>query len=109
MVVREFDERIGMTASFAAMLDDPRHDPTHAMLAMVRQRCTAFPRVTKTRTIMTRCGMIRSSNSRLRSTPEDGAELASQPTLSRFENAISVKALLRLRELVRRAVHRIVR
>ncbi len=32
--------------------------------------------------------------------PDDQAELASQPTLSRFENFVSVKALFRLRELL---------
>ncbi|MEZ6054097.1 MAG: IS1380 family transposase [Planctomycetaceae bacterium] len=99
LVVREFDERIGMTASFAAMLDDPRHDPTHAMLAMVRQRVygiLAGYEDQNDHDTLRHDPVFQLVCDRL---PEDGAELASQPTLSRFENAISVKALLRLREL----------
>jgi hypothetical protein len=40
LVVREFDERVGVTAQFAAALQDTR-DPTftiHHVLTMVRQR-----------------------------------------------------------------------
>lgn len=38
LVVREFDERVGLTARFAAALEDRRTDPEHSLLAMVRQR-----------------------------------------------------------------------
>jgi hypothetical protein len=38
LVVREFDERIGMTEQFAAALRDARCDPEHSLLSMVRQR-----------------------------------------------------------------------
>lgn len=98
LVVREFDERIGLTQQFAAVLDDDRRDPRHSLLAMVRQRVYGI------------LGGYEDQNDHdtLRydpvfqlvcdRLPEDGAELASQPTLSRFENAVSVKALFRLRE-----------
>jgi len=38
LLVREFDERIGLTAQFAAVLHDTRRDPDHSLLSMVRQR-----------------------------------------------------------------------
>lgn len=38
LIVREFDERIGLTAQFAAALRDPRRDPDHSLLSLVRQR-----------------------------------------------------------------------
>lgn len=47
LVVREFDERIGLTARFAAAIQDTR-DPTltrHAVLAMVRQRLRSARRL----------------------------------------------------------------
>ncbi len=100
LVVREFDERIGMTAAFATVLDDPRREPAHAMLAMVRQRVygiLAGYEDQNDHDTLRHDPVFQLVCDRL---PEDGAELASQPTLSRFENAISVKALLRLRTLL---------
>ncbi|MCH8829321.1 MAG: transposase [Planctomycetes bacterium] len=38
LVVREFDQRIGLTEEFAAALNDGRRDPDHSSLSMVRQR-----------------------------------------------------------------------
>jgi len=99
LVVREFDERIGLTQRLAAVLDDHRQDPTHSMLAMVRQRVygiLAGYEDQNDHDTLRHDPVFQLVCDRL---PEDGAELASQPTLSRFENAISVKALFRLREL----------
>jgi len=100
LVIREFDERIGMTETFTAVLDDPRQEPTHTMLAMVRQRVygiLAGYEDQNDHDTLRHDPVFQLVCDRL---PEDGAELASQPTLSRFENAISVKALLRLRALL---------
>jgi len=99
LVVREFDERIGLTQRLAAVLDDHRQEPTHSMLAMVRQRVygiLAGYEDQNDHDTLRHDPVFQLVCDRL---PEDGAELASQPTLSRFENAISVKALFRLREL----------
>ena len=99
--LRQFDERIGLTKQFAAVLDDPR-DPElidHSFLDMVRMRIY---------------GILAGYNDQndhdiLRSDPvfkliadrsPDDADLASQPTLSRFENQINIPSLLRLRELM---------
>jgi Transposase DDE domain group 1 len=100
LVVREFDERIGLTARFAAALVDTR-DPswTHSLLSMVRQRIY---------------GLLadyedQNDHDELRSDPvfkliadrlPDGPDLASQPTLSRFENAVTIADLKRLREIL---------
>lgn len=98
LVVREFDERIGLTAWFAAALFDTR-DPTftrHDLLSMVRQRIY---------------GLLadyedQNDHDELRSDPvfklianrlPDDPDLASQPTLSRFENAVTIADLNRLR------------
>jgi hypothetical protein len=98
--VRQFDEQIGPTGTFANALDDPR-DPDlteHTFLEMVRSRVY---------------GILAGSEDQndpdtLRADPvfkliahraPNDCDLASQPTLSRFENAISIKSLKRLRDV----------
>jgi hypothetical protein len=97
--VRQFDERIGLTRHFAEALKDTR-DPTfteHSLLEMVRQRIY---------------GIIadyedQNDHDTLRSDPvfkliadrlPEDRDLASQPTLSRFENAVTIADLWRLRD-----------
>jgi hypothetical protein len=97
--VRQFDERIGLTSGFAAALRDTR-DPTftkQSLLDMVRQRIY---------------GIIadyedQNDHDTLRSDPvfkliagrlPGEEDLASQPTLSRFENAVSIADLWQLRD-----------
>lgn len=98
--VRQFDEQIGLTAGFAKALNDAR-DPsltTQGNMVMVRQRIY---------------GIIagyedQNDHDTLRSDPvfklvadrlPEGEDLASQPTLSRFENAVTIADLWRLREV----------
>src|SRR5579871_1564502 len=98
--VREFDERIGLTRQFAEALKDTR-DPTfteQSLLVMVRQRIY---------------GIIadyedQNDHDTLRSDPvfkliadrlPGDRDLASQPTLSRFENAVTIAALWQLRDV----------
>ena len=38
LIFRQFDEQRRFTAGFAEQLDDPRDDPDHSMLEMVRSR-----------------------------------------------------------------------
>jgi hypothetical protein len=98
--LRQFDQRIGLTRSFADDLDDPR-DPDlteHTFLEMVRSRVYGILagyedqndhdtlRADPVFKLVVECS------------PED-EDLASQPTLSRFENAISIKSLKRLRDV----------
>jgi hypothetical protein len=63
--LRQFDQNIGLTKQFAAVLDDPRD----AVFKLIAER-----------------------------SPTD-ADLASQPTLSRFENQINISSLKRLRQV----------
>jgi len=98
--LRQFDEQIGLTRQFAHALSDGR-DPercAHALLEMVRSR--AF-------------GILagyedQNDHDTLRYDPifkliadrsPEADPLASQPTLSRFENAITIAGLKRLREV----------
>src|SRR5579862_1242978 len=98
--LRQFDEQIALTGAFAAALDDPR-DPDlteHTFLEMVRSRVYGIL-----------AGYAdQNDHDTLRAdpvfklvadrSPEDD-DLASQPTLSRFENAISIKFVKRLRDV----------
>jgi hypothetical protein len=97
---RQFDERIGLTRAFAAALDDPR-DPDlaeHTFLEMVRSRVfgilAGYEDQNDHDTLRTDPVFKLIAHR----SPEDD-DLASQPTLSRFENAISIKSLKRLRDV----------
>jgi Transposase DDE domain group 1 len=97
--IREFDEQIGLTRSFAAVLNDPR-DPNrfeHSFLDMARARIYGI----------LADYVDQNDHDSLRSDPvfkliagrlPDGPDLASQPTLSRFENTIDIPSLKRERE-----------
>lgn len=99
LAIREFDERIGLTRSFAAVLNDAR-DPElfeHSFLDMTRARTYGI----------LADYVDQNDHDTLRSDPvfkliadrlPTGPDLASQPTLSRFENAIDIPSLKRLRE-----------
>lgn len=98
--LRQFDEHLGLTRQFAAALDDPQTPELieHTFLEMVRSRVY---------------GVLadyedQNDHDSLRHDPvfklivdraPNGPDLASQPTLSRFENAISSRSLFRLRDL----------
>ena len=99
--IRQFDERIGLTAQFAAALHDPRRQDSteHTFAEMVRMRVY---------------GILadyadQNDHDVLRYDPvfkiiagrdPEGRELASQPTLSRFENAIDIPSLWRLQDVL---------
>jgi hypothetical protein len=98
--IRQFDERIGLTQAFADALDDPR-DPNlmeHPFREMVRSPVYGILAGYEDQ----------NDHDTLRHDPvfklvadrsPDDADLASQLTLSRFENAISIPSLKRLREV----------
>lgn len=98
---RQLDEQIGLTRHFADALTDRRASVQvdHTFLEMVRMRVYGiladYP--------------DQNDHDRLRSDPLfkllcnrsiRDADLASQPTLSRFENAIGVRSFFRLQELL---------
>jgi hypothetical protein len=98
--IRQFDEQIGLTAQFSAALRDLRYQPfvLHTVAEMARMRIYGIL-----------AGYAdQNDHDQLRYDPvfkllagrqpsED--ELASQPTLSRFENAINIASLWRLRDV----------
>jgi Transposase DDE domain group 1 len=99
--IRQFDQQIRLTEQIAAALHDER-DPTvtrQSKLTMVRQRIFGILADYEDQ----------NDHDTLRSDPvfklianrlPDDRDLASQPTLSRFENAVSIPDLWRLRDVL---------
>ncbi len=98
--VREFDERIGLTRAFTAALDDPRdrRHIDHPLEEMVRARVYGILAGYEDQ----------NDHDVLRTDPvfklvagrsPTQEPLASQPTLSRFENEVSIASLKRLRDV----------
>ena len=96
--LRQFDERIGFTSQFAAALNDPRDADLidHSFLEMVRMRVFGILAGYEDQ----------NDHDTLRSDPvfklianrsPNDPHLASQPTLSRFENQIDIASLHQLR------------
>jgi hypothetical protein len=98
--LRQFDERIGLSAAFAAALHDPR-DPSrveHSFLEMVRMRLyriLAGYEDQNDHDTLRRDPVFKLLAGRA----PDGPDLASQPTLSRFENQIDCASLKRLKDV----------
>jgi hypothetical protein len=96
--VRQFDGAIRLTERFGAALRDARGgEVLHSNLSMVRQRIYGILADYEDQ----------NDHDTLRSDPTfklvcdrlpDGLDLASQPTLSRFENAVTIADLWRLRD-----------
>jgi hypothetical protein len=93
--LRQFDQRWNYTARMAQCLDDPNPDRDHSLLSMLRQRmfgilagyedCNDHDTLRNDPIFKIVAGKL----------PEDDS-LASQPTLSRFENLITPAVLQKL-------------
>ena len=99
LVFRELDEQIGLTKQFAAAIEDKRDDTftQQSVLSMVRQRIygiLADYEDQNDHDTLRSDPVFKLIADRL---PED-RDLASQPTLSRFENSVSIADLWRLRD-----------
>lgn len=99
--VRQFDQEVRLTEQFAAALGDRRHPVfvQQSLLSMVRQRIYGILADYEDQ----------NDHDALRSDPvfklvadrlPDDPDLASQPTLSRFENAVEIADLWRLRDVL---------
>lgn len=100
LLFRQLDEQLGWSQQFAAVLNDPRDSAyvQHAFEEMVRMRVYGVL-----------AGYAdQNDHDLLRGDPLfkliagrslDDSDLASQPTLSRFENVIDIPSLFRLEEL----------
>jgi DDE family transposase len=99
--LRQFDQRIGLTEQFAATLADPRHPDfiEHSFTDMVRMRIfgilAGYEDQNDHDTLRTDA-VFKLIADRL---PTD-TDLASQPTLSGFENQINIASLKRLRQVI---------
>ena len=99
--IRQFDERLHFTQFLAAALDDPR-DPRlveHTVLEMLRARLygiLAGYEDQNDHDALRAEAVFKLVAGRLPTDPD----LASQPTLSRFENSINIPSLKRLRDVL---------
>jgi len=97
LIFRQFDEQQGLTKGFAEQLIDRRNGPSHPALQIVRSRVfgilAGYP--------------DQNDHDALRSNPvfklladrsPDDGDLASQPTISRFENDVTARELLELED-----------
>ena len=97
LIFRQWDENGHFTEGFAQQLDDSRRDPDHSMLEMVRSRVfgiLAGYEDQNDHDALRSDAVFKLLADRL----PDNDDLASQPTLSRFENAITPRSLLRLED-----------
>ena len=98
MLLAEVERRLGIAERLAALVPDTR-DPqrvTHRLADMIRARlfaiccgyedCNDFGRLRSDPAFKLACGRL----------PDSGADLASQPTLSRLENAPTLRDAIRL-------------
>ena len=95
--IRQFDERLGWSAGFAAQLRDKRCGGFHTFVEMVRQRVfgiIAGYEDQNDHDTLRSDGVFKLVVGRL---PDDD-DLASQPTLSRMENSVTAGELLRLQD-----------
>jgi len=98
--LRQFDEQIGLTRQFAQALDDPRLPglTAHPFLEMVRSRLFGVLAAYDDQNDHDNLRHDPLFKLIAERSPEDDP-LASQPTLSRFENAISIRSLKQLRDV----------
>ena len=97
LIFRQWDQEIRFTQGFAQQLDDWRCDPDHSILEIVRSRVfgiLAGYEDQNDHDALRSDAVFKLLANRL---PDDD-DLASQPTLSRFENAGSPRSLLRLED-----------
>ena len=102
LLLREIDTRYGVTAAAASSIRDQR-DPErtlHDSIALLRQRifsiALGYEDANDAHTLKSDPA-LKIMSERL---PETGADLASQPTISRFENRVTSRDLRRLADLL---------
>jgi hypothetical protein len=100
LLLREIDKRYGVTASAASSIQDrrDRKRTLHDSIALFRQRifsiALGYEDANDAHTLK-RDPALKTMSERL---PETDADLASQPTISRFENRVTSRDLRRLAE-----------
>ena len=98
LLVSEADRKLGLTKLMAASIDDHRDQDqvNHKMIELVRERtyaiCAGYEDANDLTTLR-HDPMLKTACDRL---PSSGEPLGSQPTISRLENAVGRKDLLRI-------------
>jgi hypothetical protein len=98
LVLREVDQRYRITEKVAACLCDHRHSGKvkHDLLTLIRQRLFAIAQGYEDNNDAATLAKDPVFKIMAGRTPGSSADLASQPTLSRFENQVNAKDLRRL-------------
>ena len=102
LLLREVDEQMGLLPDLAFCLTDNRHQSyvDHSHLSLFRQRVfqimAGYEDANDCDSLRTD-GILKMCVGNL---PQSGADLASQPTMSRFENSVSQPDLYRLGECI---------
>jgi hypothetical protein len=98
LLLREIDQRYRLTEKAAACLHDPRQDRKvrHDLLILVRQRLFAIAQGYEDTNDAATLAPDPAFKIMTGKAPESADDLASQPTLSRFENRVGAKDLRRL-------------
>jgi hypothetical protein len=100
LLLRELDQRYRIAEQASACLHDPRDSRKvrHDLLTLVRQRLFAIALGYEDTNDAATLAQDPSHKIMAGRAPESGDDLASQPTLSRFENRVTAKDLRRLSE-----------
>ena len=102
ILLKSVDESIGLTERLAACFEDSRQPAkvVHELGDLLRQRVYGLSCGYSDANDAARVGEDPAHRMLLDRDPIEGEPLASQPTLSRFENAIDVRSFFRLREVL---------
>lgn len=98
LLLRELDQRYRLAENAARCLHDPRdsHKVKHDLLTLVRQRLFAIAQGYEDNNDAATLAKDPAFKIMAGRAPESAPDLASQPTLSRFENRVNTKDLRRL-------------
>ena len=98
LLLRELDQRYRIAENAARCLHDPRdsHKVKHDLLTLVRQRLFAIAQGYEDNNDAATLAKDPAFKIMAGKAPESAGDLASQPTLSRFENRVTAKDLRRL-------------
>lgn len=106
LLLKSCDEQLGLTQRLAACIRDDRHSGkvTHTMTDLIRQRVFGLACGYEDCNDVARLGDDPVHKMLLDRDPVTGEALASQPTLSRFENAVGARDLMRMGHVLADAV-----
>jgi len=98
LLLRELDQRYRLAENATRCLHDPRegHKVKHDLLTLVRQRLFAIAQGYEDNNDAATLAKDPAFKIMAGKAPESAGDLASQPTLSRFENGVTTKDLRRL-------------